>query len=530
MDIEFVDYVEASGSARKRRNRTYGVAYEGDATGLASGYALKPRARATGVASGVTVLSGNAVMPRRFARGAVGIGGVAVAPRRLAFGSASLPGTDFIIGTATKPLAFATGAATGRTILHGTAVKPRNTALGSPYAIFGVAIKPRATTGGFAPPDYDAYLSAVEWPHYAYMTGSVMVPTIAVAVSDGLLLDADPFGQEVQRIVEALELSGAFDTLLSQMVRVADGLTLTDVVRAILAVHLTDTVALGAQVTATPVLAVQVIDALALASGTTSVQTMVALVSVTLALIDAGYTVEQALAQSGMTLGDALEAQARAYARVIEDLRLAATPIGTLRLVALVRDGLVLDDAAAAAAEILAVIRDGLSLLAQVHLDNDPFIAWVMNTEGDRPVFTYDNWPFNSYGQLGDQYLAAGPDGIYILGGPDNDGDPILWSIRSGLMDFGTTRKKRMEQLYLAYSTDGRLGLRIIVTQPTGEKRAYDYEMRPRPALATSANRIKVGRGHASREWAFELHSLDGATTTLADMQLLPMILDRSIN
>jgi hypothetical protein len=351
---------------------------------------------------------------------------------------------------------------------------------------------------------------------------------VNVTVQDSLALYAGIDPTAVHVIREQLVLSGAFAELLEALVVVSDRITFTDVVQAILLAHVRDVVALGDTPTVSEEVAVHLVDAIALAAGTQGTQEVIALVSVTLALMDAGYTVEQALARSGMTLGDAVQFQATAYARLIEEIRLAATPQSSITITALVRDELMLADAATMAAELLALVRDGFGLLAHVHLSDEPFIAWVLNTES-RAAWTYDQWPFNSYCAFQGRYLAAGPDGIYTLGGQDDAGAPIEARIRTGLTDLGATQNKRMEQLYLLLSSDGRMGLRVITTRPTGEKVAHDYEMLPRPANAPAANRIKIGRGLASRSWSFELRNLDGGDFKFHDLKLLPMILDRRI-
>lgn len=485
------------------------------ATGLSAqpttGLAVLPALRTSGVSGGAMV--GHALLPALRADG----------------DASTPPEVGATIGHAFLPGLSGAGSVSHTAILAGAVLLPGLAGAGvSGNDTAGHALLPALRTTGLIRSAERAGVSVLLSTGYAWIVGGEGQTITTVSAVDGLALGEDTTSELVHVIVEHLRLSGAFDALLEKLVPVSDGLALADLVRAIVVLHVKDVVALGESVTVSKELAVQLVDALLLASPTTSVQEINALVSSVLALMDAGADLHEALAESGIELGEAVLYQARAYAQAIETLRLSASPSWSVVLVVAAQDGLALGDGAVTFAQIQALVRSGLSLMAQVTLADAPQIAWVMNTES-RAVFTYDQWPFNSYAEFGGRHLAAGPAGIYALAGDTDAGVPILAKIRTGLMDMGTSAKKRIESMYLGYSSDGRLGLRVITTMPGGEKQAFDYVMKLRAADATTTNRIKIGRGHASRYYAFELSNVDGSDFTLNGAELLPMVLDRRI-
>lgn len=79
-------------------------------------------------------------------------------------------------------------------------------------------------------------------------------------------------------------------------------------------------------------------------------------------------------------------------------------------------------------------------------------------------VTQYDGFDFNSYCQMGDTYLAAGPNGIYTVGRCDDFGGSDIDSTFTFLKtDFGSLNMKRLRRMYISYFTTGTLTLRVQV-------------------------------------------------------------------
>jgi len=73
--------------------------------------------------------------------------------------------------------------------------------------------------------------------------------------------------------------------------------------------------------------------------------------------------------------------------------------------------------------------------------------TWALNGFYFEPSI-YGNFPFNSYGKRGGQYYAAGSDGIYLLEGEDDAGNPIHPGVRIGPANFGVNNRKRLRAVY----------------------------------------------------------------------------------
>lgn len=173
---------------------------------------------------------------------------------------------------------------------------------------------------------------------------------------------------------------------------------------------------------------------------------------------------------------------------------------------------------------------------AQFGTAGDDFEGWVLNAQprGEeklRGFSSYDNFPYTSFTTFprGGKGYATGADGIYLLEGDTDTGTKIPAYVRSGLIDFGSRRDKRMESMYIGYTSDNKLVAKIITTI-SGKKVETWYTMRETPtAEAPIESRIEIGKGLHSVYWGFELHNVDGADMAIDIVSLWPVFLDRRI-
>lgn len=345
----------------------------------------------------------------------------------------------------------------------------------------------------------------------------------------GLRLRSTMTPQGILRLIERVRLGPSLLTSLEQIEALREGLTLGDQVAGIIRVQLAEAMALRDSPAGMAVIARQLVDAIALTAGITSTQEVIALVAVALALHDAGHPAESVLITETAALSATVLQQATDYMALIERLRLADVPAGTALLVAIVSERFALRGGLTDTAELVKLLTEALALRVEVADGDAPLVAWVLGAEA-KAAWTYADWPFNSYAEVGGRQYAMGPTGIVELGGDDDDGEAIAARLRTGLTNFGTGRGKRMESAYLGYTSDGQLGLAVSITSPDGTKTEHRYLMRPRPdGGAAHEGRIKVGRGLKSVFWQFEVVNVEGADFELHDLQLLPMILDRRV-
>jgi len=155
--------------------------------------------------------------------------------------------------------------------------------------------------------------------------------------------------------------------------------------------------------------------------------------------------------------------------------------------------------------------------------------GWVLNTEGNMPVSEYDNYVFNSLAYSPDEMLGCTDQGLYTLDGEKDAGADINAEITSLMLDFGTSKLKRMSTAYMGYTSDGQLLLRVRSVDQ-GQFVENWYEGR-NTGIQTppGQNRMKIGKGLRSRYWVFELVNIDGSDFELDKVELYPIVLQRRI-
>lgn len=266
---------------------------------------------------------------------------------------------------------------------------------------------------------------------------------------------------------------------------------------------------------------------LVLVGGISSTAEALAAIIETWTLAAATEAIHAARITDDLAIADQVRVIYAMVAALVDQLLLGDAVTGTQMAVALVRDGLVLADRITSEAELVAILRDAVGFVATLSIDNGEYIAWAMNTES-KALSRYTNYPFNSFAQIGGVWHGCTSDGLYRLEGPDDAGQPITARLRQGLSALGTRKLKRVPEVYIAYSGDKTVLLRVItVNEQSGEKEACIYRMAPRAAGATRENRIKFGRGVQAVDWDFELVAIDGSGFDLASLQFRPLVLDR---
>lgn len=116
---------------------------------------------------------------------------------------------------------------------------------------------------------------------------------------------------------------------------------------------------------------------------------------------------------------------------------------------------------------------------------------------------------FNSYGQLGNKYLAANENGIYSLcecndaAGADINGYFIIHRT-----DFGIPNPKTLRSLFIGYEANGSIKLTVTVDQTF--TRAFLM-----PAVYSSneqhGNRVSISRELKGRYFEFKIEGMQGA-------------------
>ena len=168
----------------------------------------------------------------------------------------------------------------------------------------------------------------------------------------------------------------------------------------------------------------------------------------------------------------------------------------------------------------LQIVSENL-LASQLDLSDTIFhtqfgaVALVMNAETGAPA-QYRNWQFTDMMQVGDRVFAVGPEGLCeIIGGADN-GEPIDAGVGYGFTRMGSSRKTRIDALWLDYTSDGELQATVETYDQEGM--THSYAMDPRAAAQTRTNRIKIGKGLKSAFWRVSIDNVAGADFSITNI------------
>jgi hypothetical protein len=247
----------------------------------------------------------------------------------------------------------------------------------------------------------------------------------------------------------------------------------------------------------------------------------------TIVLVDIATSGKGAEATDAVQVAETVGAVYNAIVSQLDSTLFADASVLTPRLNVILSDTTEISDSIDVNWAIIEALQDGVVFGGSLVLPDGVYTAMVLNTES-LGISEYDNYPFNSFGKLGQTYLGATDSAIYSLAGDTDDGANIDAVIRSGMTNFGTNIFKRVPRAYLGYTSTGALIMKTLSTSG-GVKTERWYELTPRTADAPTAARIQLGRGIKATYWQFELVNKSGADFDISSLQLLPMILNRRV-
>jgi len=146
--------------------------------------------------------------------------------------------------------------------------------------------------------------------------------------------------------------------------------------------------------------------------------------------------------------------------------------------------------------------------------------AWVINHNTGAPS-RYENYDFDAFAVIGEDFLAARGDGIYLLTGDDDNGADIDAIATIGRTDFEEPVLKRVTAAFLGLNSAGQAHLTIRTDQgiTTGP-----YKLRQAPAASTT-ERAKFRRGIKSRYWEFDIENVLGGDLQVKSAEFETIIL-----
>ncbi|MES2347023.1 MAG: hypothetical protein V4641_05565 [Pseudomonadota bacterium] len=326
----------------------------------------------------------------------------------------------------------------------------------------------------------------------------------AFGASSAVALGHDHLTKQIVWVLRSLiALTDNSHSLIELLRSITDHLSLRDLVTQVFAVRAASSVALSDTAAWHEVLLLALVDRIALLGHTHSIQEATRAIALVLALSDAAAKPTFGILLSHVALSDALVAEVEAYAKAIDAIRISAEVSQTLLLTLALKDAVLLTDGTNRLLEITKALRDSFAATVSLQIEGVGYTAWVMGMDS-KTVWSYDDYPFNSFATIGNRRFAAGPDGISELTGSDDNGTEIAWSIRTGLSNLDSDFKKRLDIAYLGYTSDGTVGLSVMATAKDGVWTQYNYTLQPVPSQDPITNRIKLGLGVESVYYAFQ--------------------------
>lgn len=221
---------------------------------------------------------------------------------------------------------------------------------------------------------------------------------------------------------------------------------------------------------------------------------------------------------------DALNAQINAVVNLVDSAVLTDAVAPSMRLTAICADTVDLGDSLFPQSDVFERLAEEVMFYSVIRLGDAEYVGWTLNSGA---ATEYRHYPFNGMIEVDGRYYGTSDSGRYELVGPDDAGEAIEWSIKTGVMDFLTGRFKRVPDCYFRFAGGGQVELKVIIEDDAGELQAHIYEAELRTGSSFHNDRIKIGRGLKAVYWQFELKGT--GKFELDDQGWRPLILDRRL-
>ncbi len=147
--------------------------------------------------------------------------------------------------------------------------------------------------------------------------------------------------------------------------------------------------------------------------------------------------------------------------------------------------------------------------------------VWVV-TRDTKQHATYTQYPIESLVEFNGKLVAAFEDGIYEIGGTDDDGTEIAASLRWASSELGSRQPKRLDSVYI----NGRLYaqcLDVVVSTDEAPERIYTTV----PNEDSRRFRVLPARGLSGHTWKLGVSNVDGGDFELFDAEVTTVPLSR---
>ena len=175
-------------------------------------------------------------------------------------------------------------------------------------------------------------------------------------------------------------------------------------------------------------------------------------------------------------------------------------------------------------ATLHALMESAVEAVFFVRIAGETYPAWAVNLSSFAPT-RYENYNFNSFAKIGGLDLGASADGLYELGGDDDDGTQIDASIMLGRDPRGSGQVKRSRRVYLHGTSDDKLEVRVV--EPDGTVYAYQTELALDENI--TVQRAKLGRGLAASYFQLEVRNVNGGDFAIEQIEVVSLHTQRKV-
>lgn len=137
------------------------------------------------------------------------------------------------------------------------------------------------------------------------------------------------------------------------------------------------------------------------------------------------------------------------------------------------------------------------------------FETWALTGHEYEPAL-WTGFHFNSYCVYRGQVYAANDDGVFLLGGTDDDGTVIHPGVRIGPANYGTDQDKRIRTIRVGGNVDGA---KVRVANEDGDEEYYDVER----------GRVTVSKGLQGRELTIDIMDFE----RLDQFEMVPLVMSK---
>jgi hypothetical protein len=228
----------------------------------------------------------------------------------------------------------------------------------------------------------------------------------------------------------------------------------------------------------------------------------------TITFTDTAGSLLYAEAEDSAQWTDSVTAALSLYASSTDTVRFAETLTGGVAVYAVLSDTFEFTDAATSTLTLVGVLSD--TILFGDTLSEAAQSVYVVNAETGA-VSTYTLTPVVAgVAEFRGTLYLAGPDGLFALDADQDEDGEVVWTIQTGVENFGTDRLKRIRDVNLLARTEDDTTLQVVADR-YGQKQEWNYRLPPLTRDSYRDGLVKVGQGVQSVYYALGVQGIGPA-------------------